>query len=58
MTKLSDVIKTLNELLKQKGDLPVLAIDEYGKERPDVAIVQTSTCEHGEVVIITSGPQM
>ena len=58
MAKLSDIIKTLNELLERKGDLPVLAVDEYGKERPDVAIVQTSTCEHGKVVIITSGPQM
>lgn len=58
MTKISDLIKSLNELKEWKGDLPVLALDNYGEVRTDVSAINTSTCEHGEIVIITSGPQM
>lgn len=58
MTKISDLIKILNEYKEWKGDLPVLALDNHGEVRADVSAINTSTCEHGEIIIITSGPQM
>lgn len=58
MTKISDLIKTLNDLKEWKGDLPVHALDNYGEVRADVSVINTSTCKDGEIVIITSGPQM
>lgn len=58
MTKISDLIKALNDLKEWKGDLPVHALDNYGEVRADVSIINTSTCADGEIVIITSGPQM
>ena len=51
--KISEVIEHLTRLKETHGDLYVLAKDEYGADRYDIAFM----CTNVECVI-TSGPQI
>ena len=51
--KISEVIERLTRLKETHGDLYVLAKDEYGDDRYDIAFM----CTNVECVI-TSGPQI
>lgn len=63
--KITDMIKALQNVLDNHGDLHVMALDSNGQERFDVASIVTNGArnEYGkfvgeDVLIITSGPQM
>ena len=57
--KISDLIEKLTEIKNTAGDLVVEALDIYGEQRDDVALVQTlGVSKHGEVLVISSGPQL
>ena len=65
MMKVTEMIECLNNVLNQFGDIDVMAMDNNGQERFDVASLVTSGArdEMGnfigrDVLIITSGPQM
>ena len=57
MEKISDVIATLTKIMNEYGNLGVMACDENGRQRFDLAFMQAMSVK-GDVLIITSGPQM